>query len=212
MKPSFRSALAVLWDSFLPNNVVLVQALGFCPILSAGIHLRYGVALSVCTIVTMVLTNTVFSLFSRFISKRLQPPLYVLLSSAFLLGAMLVLHQFVSAEIYAHLYLFLPLLAVNTLYTYRATVSPTAKFSSVLVTAADALGTSLGFSLVLCIASALREITINGTLWDLPLGFSARFPEAAHPFIGFILLGFMVAALRWFKQLGNRKEEEVGLS
>lgn len=213
MKHSIRAALSRLWDSFLPNNAVLVQALGLCPVLAVGIHLRYGVALSVCTIATMVLTNTVFALFSQRIPSRLQPPIYALLASLFLLAAAMGLHH-VSAEVYAHLYVFLPLLAVNTLYTYRATLDPRNGQTTLLTTVADSLGTSLGFSAVLCVASALREIAINGTVWDLPLGFEARFPEAAHPFIGFILLGFMVAGLQWVKHLKNRKEtpQEVGLS
>jgi hypothetical protein len=59
---------------------------------------------------------------------------------------------------------------------------------------------------VLCIASALREMAIYGTLWNIPLGYEVRFPEAEHPFIGFILLGFMAATLQWCKNLSRRKD------
>lgn len=211
MKPALRNFLSVVWNAFLPQNVVLVQALGLCPILAIGINLRYGVALSACTVVTLVLTNLLFALLAKYIATRLQPLLYVLLSSILLFGAAVVLRVAISAEIYAHLYLFLPLMAVNTLYTYRSTIAPTAPRSSLAVTLADSLGCSLGFSLVLCAASALREMAISGTLWNVSLGYKVRFPEAEHPFIGFILLGFMAAALQWCKKLSHRKEpQEVG--
>lgn len=207
MKPSAHTFWSVLWDAFLPHNVVLVQALGLCPILAMGINLRYGVTLSVCVVVTLVLTDLLFFLFAHRIAARLQPLVYVLIASLFLLGAATVLCLYISVEIYAHLYLFLPLMAVNTLYVYRAALHGTANRRRLSVVLADSLGSALGFSLVLCVASALREMAIYGTLWQIPLGYTARFPEAAHPFIGFVLLGFMAATLQWFKQLLHRDKE-----
>lgn len=211
MKPAARTFLSILWNAFLPQNVVLIQALGLCPILAIGFNLQYGVALSVCTVVTLVLADLLFALLSKHIATRLKPVVYVLLSSALLFGAAVVLRGVISAEIYAHLYLFLPLMAVNTLYTYRSAIAPTAPRVSLAVTLADSLGCALGFSFVLCVASALREMAIYGTLWNVPLGYEVRFPEAEHPFIGFILLGFMAATLQWCKKLSHRKDsEEVG--
>ena len=207
MKSSARSFLSVVWNAFLPQNVVLVQALGLCPILAMGINLRYGVALSLCTIVTLVLADLFFALVSKYVATRLQPVVYVLISSVLLFGAAVGL-QWISAEVYAHLYLFLPLMAVNTLYTYRTAIAPSAKRPTITTVLADSLGSALGFSLVLCVASALREMAINGSLWNIPLGYEARFPEAAHPFVGFILLGFMAAMLQWVKQLLKGKESQ----
>ena len=207
MKPAIHTFVSTVWHAFLPQNVVLVQALGLCPILAMGINLRYGVALSVCTVVTLVLSDLLFALLSKHIATRLQPIVYVLLSSLLLFGTSVSL-RFISTEIYAHLYLFLPLMAVNTLYTYRSAIAPSVARSTLLVTLADSVGTALGFSLVLCVASALREMAINGTLWNIPLGYEARFPEAAHPFIGFILLGFMAATLQWIKKLLHRNESQ----
>ncbi|MBQ9963594.1 MAG: hypothetical protein IJP14_00545 [Clostridia bacterium] len=210
MKPSVQRFFTTVWDAFLPNNVVLVQALGLCPILAMGINLQYGVTLSVCTIVTLVLTDLIFALIQKYIAKQLQAPAYVLLASAFLFGAAVLVHVGISAEIYAHLYLFLPLMAVNTLYVYRCVIAPSVT-PTLLLRLADSIGTAFGFSLVLCVASALREMAIYGTLWGIPLGYEARFPEASHPFIGFVLLGFMAAALQWVKTLSHRKhsQEEV---
>ncbi len=213
MKPSVRSFLTVLWDAFLPQNVVLVQALGLCPILAMGTDLRSGVAFSVCTLITLVLGDLLFALYSRFVATRLQAPLYALQFSALVFGTAVLLHTVVPVEVYAHLEVFLPLMAVNTLTVYRSAISPSRRNPSLTITLADSLGSALGFALVLCVASALREMAINGTLWNLPLGYTARFPEAAHPFIGFVLLGFMAATLQWIKRLLHRKDsQEVDLT
>ncbi len=202
------ASLAAFWDSFLTDNVVLVQAAGLCPILAVGITLQNGVALSACTTAVLLPLGWLFSLFGNKLPLWLRPALYTLLSSVLLLGAAFALHFTVSPELYAALYIFLPLMAVNTLFTYRAgslhlSMPP-------LIAIADALGSSLGFSLVLCLSSALREMAIYGTVWNIPLGYDARFPEATHPFIGFLLLGFMSAALQWFKQLLGRLAAKKG--
>lgn len=196
MKPSVRFVLSAFWDAFLPNNVVLMQAAGICPILAVGTDLRYGVALSVCTAATLIPVSLCLTLLGKRIPSFLRAMTYVLLSSVFLLGAAAILRQYVSAEVYAHLYVFLPLMAVNTLFTYRAGF-----VSHPALAMADAFGSACGFALVLCIASALREMAIAGTLFGVDLGYAARFPEAAHPFIGFVLLGFMSAGLRYLRRL-----------
>lgn len=207
MKTSVKSFYSVLWNAFLPQNVVLVQALGLCPILAIGVHLQYGVALSLCTTAVLIPTALLSSWLNKYVSSKLRPLVYALIASVLLLAAALVLRQWVSPTIYAHLYLFLPLMAVNTLFTYRSAGVASANVSC-LSTLADSLGTALGFGLVLCVTSTLREMAINGTIWGIPLGYAARFPEAEHPFIGFVLLGFMAAALQWIQQLLRRRTPE----
>lgn len=207
--PSLRSLLSAFWDAFLPQNVVLVQAMGLCPILAIGYDLKYGVALAVCTAVVLIPANLLLSLLGDKFPLWLRPPVYAVFTSALLFGAAFVLDRYVSPDIYAVLYLFLPLMAVNTLFTMRA-ASIRAERVHPLLSLVDSFGAAMGFALVLCIASVLREIAIFGTVWDIPLGISTHFPEAQHPFIGYVLLGFMAATLQWLRQrarrFSNRKE------
>ena len=44
----------IFMDTFLFNNIVLVQAIGLCPIIAAGVNLKYGVALVVLIIILLV--------------------------------------------------------------------------------------------------------------------------------------------------------------
>lgn len=210
--PTMRSLLSVFWDAFLPQNVVLVQAMGLCPILAIGYDLKYGVALAVCTALVLVPANLLLSLFGEKFPLWLRPPVYAVFTTALLLVAAFVLHQYISLDVYAALYLFLPLMAVNSLFTMRA-VGIRAERVRPLLSLADSLGAALGFAMVLCVASALREIAIFGTIWDMPIGLTTHFPEAQHPFIGYVLLGFMAAALqwmqRWLRRLSAGKEEKA---
>ncbi len=206
MKKSFlglRELAGIFLDTFISKNIVLVQAIGLCPIVAIGINLKYGVALTVCTAAVLLPTSLCMSLWGSRIPSWLRPPVYTVAASLLLILAALVVDQWVSHELYASLYLFLPLMAVNTIFTYRAGgFSVSNRPAAALV---DALGSALGFGLAICVVSGLREMAAFGTLWGKPLGFRLLLPEAVEPFAGFILLGFMAAFLKWVKSFADRK-------
>lgn len=60
------------------------------------------------------------SLFGEKIPSWLRPPVYTVGASLLLLLAAFILDSFISTDIYAKLYLYLPLMEVNTIFTYRA--------------------------------------------------------------------------------------------
>lgn len=214
MKQPFSKSLRELWDvffgAFLSQNIVLVQAIGLSPIIAIGVNLKYGVTLAVCTALVLLPA----SLFMSLLGDRLPPwsraPLYTVGAAAILLGAAVVIDRFISHELYAALYLFLPLMAVNTLVSYRAGGFSVSHEPAVALT--DALASSLGFGLVICLVSALREIASSGTLWDIPLDIDLRLPEAVLPYAAFIMLGFMAAFLQWLKSLLARQAEKYRAS
>ena len=196
----------IFFDTFLSKNIVLVQAIGLCPIIAAGTSLKYGVVLTVCTAAVLLPTSLVMSLLGERLPSWLRPPVYTLGASLLLLGAAFLLNQYISSKIYAALYLFLPLMAVNTIFTYRAGgFSVSSRPAAAL---ADALGSSLGFGLVICIVSLLRELAISGTIWEIPVYAGKRLPEAAEPFAAFLLLGFMAALLQWIHSVIARRTQE----
>ncbi len=206
----FWKLTGIFFETFLSKNIVLVQAIGICPIIAVGTTLKYGVALTLCTMAVLLPTSLFMSVYGDRLPALLRPPIYTLGASLLLVGVAYLVEHAISTELYAALYLFLPLMAVNTIFTYRAGgFSVSNRPAAALV---DALGSSFGFGLVICLVSALRELATSGTLWDVPMGFDLRLPEAAQPFAAFIMLGFMAAFLQWIKagvsHFFQRKEEE----
>lgn len=187
----------VFLRAFSQENIVLVQALGICPIIAAGISLQRGVALTACTAAALIPSCLLMSLLGKRIPSVVRPPLYTLLAMAMMVGCAWLMTTYISPELYASLYLFLPLMSVNTIFTYRAGGYSIGRHPLLAFT--DAIGTSLGFGIVICIVSTLRELAISGTIWGKPMGFEVRLPEAAYPFAAFILLGFMAALLQQIK-------------
>ena len=197
-------------ENAVTNNIVLIQALGLCPIIAAGVSLQNGVVLTVCTAVVLIPLSLFIALVGNHLPKWLRPALYVALAAPLLTGVSYLLEHYISSDLFAKLHLFIPLMAVNMLYTrsvgFSSIVNPVA-------TVVDALGSTVGFGAVICIISALREIAISGTIWGQPLQTQVTLPEAAAPFAAFILLGFMSAFLQWCRQrvsaFMHRKEAET---
>ena len=185
---------SIFFDTALRNNLVLVQAIGVCPIIMAGADLKSGVALALCTLITLLPLSLLMSLIGRKLANWLQPALYTLVASVLLAGTALVLDHWVSTALYAKLHLFIPLMAVNTIVTYR--VGGFSIGNRPAAAMMDALASAFGFGLVIAIVSALRELVASNTIWNIPVGITLPLPEAAQSFAAFILLGLMAAALQ----------------
>ncbi len=185
-------------DSFVENaitkNLVLTQAIGMCPIIAAGVTLQNGVTLTFCTAAVLIPLSLLMPLIGNRLPRWLRPVLYVMLSALALVGASYLLETYISPEVYARLYAFIPLIAVNMLRAHSSTMAHT---MHPVETVLEALGSTIGFGAVICIISAIREVTIYSTLWGVPIGSGFTLPEAAAPFAAFIMLGFMSALLQW---------------
>ena len=101
-------------ENAVSNNIVLFQALGLCPVIAAGVTLQSGVALTVCSAAVLLPLSFVIALVGNHLPKWLRPALYVVLASLLLVGMAFLLGQYISPELYARLYLFIPLMAVNS--------------------------------------------------------------------------------------------------
>lgn len=210
VKREFWRTTNLLVENAVTNNIVLIQALGLCPIIGAATTLQNGVVLSICTAAVLLPMSLLMALVAPWLPKWLRPAVYVLLASLLLVGTTFVLSHYVSGELYAtDLHHFIPLIAVNMLY------ARTVGFSSIahpVSTVVDALGSTLGFGAVICGVSALREVLAYGTLWNRPVDISWHLPHADTPFVAFILLGLLAAALQWSRlrisAFFRRKEED----
>lgn len=184
-------------ENAVTNNIVLIQALGLCPIIGAGTTLQNGVVLAACTAAVMIPLSLFVALMGTWMPKWLRPAVYVVLASLILAGCSFLLDRYISTDLFAKLHHFIPLIAVNMLY------ARTTGFSSIvhpIATVLDSVGSTVGFGLVICAVSALREVVAFGTLWNVPMNTEIVLSEAAAPFSAFILLAFLAATLQWTRQ------------
>ena len=98
-------------ENALTNNIVLIQALGLCPIITISTTLQNGVVMAACTAAVMLPLSLLMALLGNRLPKWSRPAVYVVLASLLLVGCSYVVERYVSTEIYAHLHHFIPAFA-----------------------------------------------------------------------------------------------------
>ena len=199
----------LFFSTIIQDNLVLVQAFGLCPIIAAGVSLQNAVVLTVCAMLILPLSTLLMLAVGKKLPLVYHPPVYTLFSAILLLGAAFVLNQFISTELYASLYLFLPLMSVTTLFSYHGGGQRGA--SHPWIALLDSLASVIGFGLVICLVGALRELMAQNTIWGIPVNLSFKLPESTLSFSAFILLGVMAAGLQHIKNTvaAKRDREEA---
>lgn len=158
-----RGAAAALWR----DNWPLVQLLGITPALAVTTSAVKGLALGVLTTIVLVAANALTALLAPVLLPRLRAPFYLLVAVTVVTCLDWLVHA-TFFGLHAALGIFLPLIAANGgLLAEARTFARRRGFGHAL---AGAMAAGLGFTAVLLLLGALRELVGQGTVFaDLAL-------------------------------------------
>jgi electron transport complex protein RnfE len=182
----------ILHDGLWRNNPALVQMLGLCPLLAVSNAAVNGLALGLATTLTLIVTNTLISALRHWIRPEVRIPIYVVLIAATVTAIELAMNAWLHA-LYLALGLFIPLIVTNCFVIGRAETF--AARHAIPRAALDGLANGIGFTAVLTLLGALRELLGRGTLLaDIELLFGSA---AQHLTLNLIpdYRGFLVMVL-----------------
>jgi electron transport complex protein RnfE len=148
-----------LWN----NNQALVALLGLCPLLAVTNNVVNAISLGLATTFVLVASNVTVSLFRNHIRKEVRIPIFVLLIASFVTIVDLIMQSFFY-DMYLILGIFVPLIVTNCAILGRAEAF--ASKNSWDRSVVDGLMMGIGFTAVLVLLGAMREILGNGTLFD----------------------------------------------
>ncbi len=148
-----------LWN----NNQALVALLGLCPLLAVTNNVVNSIALGLATTFVLIASNTTISLFRHHISKEVRIPIFVLLIASFVTIVELAMQSYFY-DLYLILGIFVPLIVTNCAILGRAEAY--ASKNTWGKSALDGLMMGVGFSLILVLLGAMRELIGSGTLFD----------------------------------------------
>ena len=204
------------------NNIVFAQLLALCPLLAVTGTATNGLGMGIATVVVLVLSNATVSLFRNIITPEVRIPDFVLIIATVVTLVDMAMNAWIH-ELYKVLGLFIPLIVTNCAILGRAEAF--ASKNSVAPSIFDGLMMGLGFTFVLVILGASREVLGSGTLFanaSILLGSGFSFLETtliedyrgfllfALPSGGFIALGFILAGKRMLdKWLENRSAAKI---
>lgn len=160
-KPSiWRNLLA---EGVWKNNGALVQLLGLCPLLAVSSNVTNALGLGLATLLVLVCTNTMVSLFRKFTPNDIRIPIYVMVIATVVTAVQLLMNAF-AYPVYQSLGIFIPLIVTNCIVIGRAEAF--ASKNSVAHSAFDGFAMGLGMTFSLVVLGAMRELIGNGTLFD----------------------------------------------
>lgn len=153
---------AISVDGLWTNNPALVQLLGLCPLLAVSNTLINGLGLGIATTMVLVGSNVSVSLVRHWIPKEIRIPVFVMMIASFVTNTQLLMNAF-TYELYLILGIFIPLIVTNCTIIGRAEAF--ASKNSVIPSFVDGITQGIGFSTVLVLLGAIRELLGQGTLF-----------------------------------------------
>ena len=198
-----KELLVILIGSSLVSNVVLSQFLGLCPFLGVSRKTNTAAGMGAAVIFVITLASAVAGVIYRFVLVRfhveyLETIVFILVIAALVQFVEMFLRKAMPA-LYEALGVYLPLIVVNCIILARA--ESFASKSKPLPAAIDGICQGLGYTMILLVMSAIRELLGAGTLNGVRV-FPAEY--AANililPVGGFLTLGCLIALMQWIQR------------
>ncbi|RJG48102.1 electron transport complex subunit E [Motilimonas pumila] len=195
----------IIWQGLWKNNPGLVQLLGLCPLLAVSNTFINALGLAIATTLVLLLSNITVSKIRQWVPNEIRIPIFVMIIAALVTAIELLMHAF-TYELYLSLGIFIPLIVTNCAIIGRAEAF--ASKNPPKLAALDGLMMGIGFSLVLIVLGAIREILGNGTLFhgannlfgdwigDITIHIfttDTSFLFAILPPGAFVIMGFLIA-------------------
>lgn len=143
------------------QNQALVSLLGLCPLLAVSTSLVNGLAMGMATTSTLMISNGLISSLRKYIVREVRLPLFMLIIASTVTAIDLAMNAWLH-ELHTTLGIFIPLIVTNCMVLARAEAF--ASRQSVPHALADGLFMGLGFTLVITLLGALREVIGTGQL------------------------------------------------
>ena len=148
-----------LWS----NNAALVQILGLCPLLGVSNTVVNGLGLGLATMLTLVASNMAVSIIRHWVRAEVRIPVFVMIIASVVTVIELTMEAYFH-DLYKILGIFIPLIVTNCAIIARAEAF--ASKNSVLPSMWDGFFMGLGFTAVLVLLGAMRELIGFGTLFQ----------------------------------------------
>lgn len=155
------------------NNPAIVQLLGLCPLLAVTGSVVNAIGLGLATTLVLVCSNTAVSLIRNVVSEAVRLPAFVMIIASAVTCIELLMQAY-AFELYQILGIFLPLITTNCVILGRADAF--ASKNPLLPAVYDGFIMGIGFSVILVMLGALRELVGTGALFanmDLLFGTGA---------------------------------------
>ena len=192
----------ILTKPIFRNNPIALQVLGICSALAVTTKLETALTMALAVTIVTACSSTVISCIRNFIPDSIRMIVQMVVIASFVIVTDQVLKAY-AFGISRQLSVFVGLIITNCILMGRAEAF--AMKNPPLPSFLDGIGNGLGYSVVLVVLAAIRELfgsgkllgitilkTVNDGGWYQPMGIMLLAPSA------FFLIGFFIWILRTF--------------
>lgn len=154
---------SIINEGLWKNNPATVQLLGLCPLLAVSSTVVNALGLGFATMLVLVVSNATVSLVRNFVRSEIRIPVFVVVI-AVAVTIIKILMQAFFYDLYLIIGLFVALITTNCVIIARAEAF--AAKNNVIHSILDGFFMGLGFTVVLVLLGAFREIIGFGTLFQ----------------------------------------------
>ena len=202
--------LGYFTNGLIKENPTLRLVLGTCPTLAVTTAAVNGIGMGLSATVVLICSNLAISLLRNIIPDKVRIPAFITIIAGFVSVVQMLVKAFLPA-IDKALGIYLPLIVVNCIILARAEMfaSKNPPLASVL----DGAGMGIGFTAVLTLMGAVRELLGAGSLFSFPVTSPFITPMIIFllPPGGFFVFGMLVAASNAIaKRSGKKPVEHLG--
>ena len=181
----------IFTNGLLKENPLIMLMIGLCSALAITTSVANGIGMGLAMTFVIVLSEMIISMFRKFIPNDIRIPIFIIVIASFTTIVDLLMQAFLP-ELSESMGIFIKLIVVNCIIMGR--VESFASKESPIKAMADALGMGLGFTWVLVVMSAIRELLGTGSVLGvhiLPDDYLIKF--FANSPGGFFVFGMLIA-------------------
>ena len=181
----------IFTNGLVKENPLIMLMIGLWSALAITASVANGIGMGLAMTFVIVLSEVIISIFRKFIPKDIRIPIFIIVIASFTTIVDLLMQAFLP-ELSESMGIFIKLIVVNCIIMGR--VESFASKESVGKSLADAFGMGLGFTWVLVVMSAIRELLGSGTVLGvsiIPEDFLIKF--FANSPGGFFVFGLLIA-------------------
>jgi Na+-translocating ferredoxin:NAD+ oxidoreductase subunit E len=196
-----REWVAVFKRGIALDNPLTVLMIGLCATLAVSTKVEGALFMGLAVIFVLGMSSIIVSSIRSLVPEQVRIPVFIVIIASFVTIVDLTMKAFLP-DIYTFLGVWIPLIVVNCMILGRAEAF--SYHQPVRLALADGLGMGLGFSVVIVLLAAIRELFGSGEIvflgtqliafpeWYRPPGVLLLFPGA------FLIFGFIVALSKWY--------------
>ncbi|MEM7392485.1 MAG: NADH:ubiquinone reductase (Na(+)-transporting) subunit D [Verrucomicrobiota bacterium] len=196
----------IVLDPLSDNNPITIQVLGICSALAVTVKMDTAAVMSISVIAVLSLSNLIISLMRTVIPSKIRMIVEMSVIASLVILTDQILQAFMF-DVSKQLSVFVGLIITNCIVMGRAEAF--ALQNPPLPSLIDGVGNALGYSVVLLIVAAVREILGFGTFFGIELTFmdfihNFLYAEGQYPGNGLLLLApgafIVIGLLIWVQR------------